>query len=103
MIKKWYNIWKSKRETEARLIESINILAQAKVVAENVELRTICINNVSYIESYINTLSANINHAKGSNAAATNRKRKSMRERIDWLKSKLTEEKSMVEYYSSLI
>jgi hypothetical protein len=79
------------------------MLAEAEVIAENTELRTICINNVMYIESYINVLSANVNHAKGTNAASTNRKRKSIRERIQWLKSKLPEEIGMIEYYNDLI
>ena len=102
-IRTYFSERARRKQLEISILESERILAVSKVIAENVELRTICINNVSYIESYINVLSANINHAKGTNAAATNRKRKSMRDRITWLTSKLAEEKAMIEYYCATL
>jgi hypothetical protein len=103
LIKKYIEKRNQRRKcVEAQAIND-ELLAKAEKITENTELRTICINNVSYIESYINVLGANINHAKGTNAAETNRKRKSMRDRITWLNSKLSEEKAMVEYYCSLL
>mgnify|MGYP006928319633 CR=1 FL=1 len=103
IIKKYIEMRNQRRKyVEAKAINE-ELLDKAEEVTENIALRTICINNVYYIESYINVLSANVNHAKGTNAAATNRKRKSMRDRIIWLKSKLSEEKAMVEYYCSLL
>ncbi len=64
-----------------------------------IELYTQTLENVRYIRSSINVLSASANYAKGDSAGETRRKRKGIRDQIEWLKEKLKEEESMVIYY----
>ena len=70
---------------------------------ELIDLRRITINNVRYINSYMNTLKSNLNSAKGRNASETRKKRDWIRGKIGWLENKLTEEIGMISHYDSLL
>jgi hypothetical protein len=77
--------------------------AKANLIKELKALRLITINNARYIRSSINVLNGAVNHAKGSNAAETKRKREFLRIRLEWLKVKQSEEESMIIHYDSLL
>jgi len=96
------------QKSEAKQVELVNakareIKVKANWIKEIKDLRLITINNVRYINSSINTISGVINHAKGANAADTNRKRKFLRNRLAWLTVKQSEEEGMTIYYDSLL
>lgn len=113
-MKKWLNkkIEEFKRAQEIERILKVNeakfkleqeLKKKEKERQEIIELRLICINNVRYINSYINVLTSNSNTAKGKDASSTKKKREFIRKKIEWLKTKLVEEEGMVQYYNSLI
>jgi len=77
--------------------------AKANWIKELKALRLITIINARYIRSSINVLNGVVNHATGSNAAETKRKREFLRTRLEWLKGKQSEEESMIIYYDSLL
>lgn len=77
--------------------------AKANWIKELKALRLITINNARYIRSSINVLNGVVNHAKGSNATETKRKREFLVTRLEWLKVKQEEEESMILYYDSLL
>ena len=76
---------------------------KANWIKEVKALRLITIKNVSYIKSSINTIKGIVNHAKGSNAAETKRKREFLRNKLAWFKIKLSEEEGMIIHYNSLL
>jgi len=77
--------------------------AKANWIKELKSLRLITINNARYIRSSINVLNGVVNHAKGSNAAETKRRREFLLNRLEWLKVKQSEEESMIIHYNSLL
>ena len=94
---------RKRQEYHLNLIESEKEIEIQNKRNELIDLRRITIGNVMYINSYINTLTSNLNSAKGNSAAETKRKRIWIRSKIDWLSNKLTEENAMFTYYDNLI
>ena len=101
----WYNKWKNQKyqdQEEKRLLEQLaREKARYTKLKELSELRLITLNNVRYISSYINTLHSVVNCMKGNNAAETKRKREGARKKLEWLKSKLIEEKGMLIHWEN--
>lgn len=96
----------NKAGAEQERIDQIKIRtvkAKANWIKELRVLRLITINNARYIRSSINVLNGVVNHATGSNATETKRKKEFLRTRLEWLKVKQIEEESMVLYYDSLL
>ncbi len=92
------------QEQEAKDKAKANAARKKKTFVNEIKaLRLIAINNARYIRASINTLNGSVNHAKGSSAAETKKKRAVLRERLEWLKSKKDEEEVMVDYYNSLL
>lgn len=56
--------------------------------------------NVRYITSQLSILRP-MTQVRGNSAAETRKKRKNIREQIEWYESKLKEEKGMVQYYKT--
>jgi hypothetical protein len=101
----WYKKIKKQRQEEEETKKLLLELKQEKnryhKIKEFTELRKICIDNVRYIKSYLNTLYSVVNCMKGNSMAETKRKRASARKRIKWLESKLIEEKGMLIHWES--
>lgn len=55
--------------------------------------------NINYIESKLRTLRPLANTVKGSSAGETRKKRRNIKESIEWYEGKLKEEKGMVKYH----
>jgi len=55
--------------------------------------------NVNYIESKLRTLRPLANTVRGSSAGETRKKRRNIKESIEWYEDKLKEEKGMVQHY----
>ena len=55
--------------------------------------------NVNYIESKLRTLRPLANTVRGSSAGETRKKRRNIKENIEWYEDKLKEEKGMVQHY----
>ena len=102
-INKKVNQFKQNSELERKRIEFEREIEIQNKRNELIDLRRITIGNVMYINSYINTLTSNLNSAKGNSAAETKRKRIWIRSKIEWLSNKLTEENVMFTYYDNLI
>jgi len=104
---KFIKTYMKKKEAEAQAQAEADrdrkLLAKKNWIKEIKALRLITINNARYIRSSINVLNGAVNHAKGSNAAETKRKREFLRTRLNWLKGKQSEEESMIIYYDSLL
>ena len=103
----WYKKIKKQRqeaeETKKLLLELEREKRRYRKIKEFTELRKICIDNVRYIKSYLNTLHSVVNCMKGNSAAETKLKRESARKRIQWLESKLPEEEGMIIHWENQI
>lgn len=93
---------KEKQDRIDRELTRVSIKRE-RLITELKALRLITINNAMYIRSSINVLNSAVNHAKGSNAAETKKKREFLRNRLDWLKLKQVEEEDMILYYDSIL
>jgi len=101
-----------REKAEANRIQRQEAKAKAKAKAaqkkrafvnEIKALRLIAINNARYIRASINVLNGTVNHAKGSSAAETKRKREFLRKRLAWLQRNQGEEEGMIIHYDSLL
>ena len=104
---KWFNkIQQERREAERRREISRQEELKRKRTAQIREvkaLRLITINNVRYINSYLNTLHSVVNCMKGNSIAETKRKREWARKKIQWLESKLPEEQGMILHWEKTL
>ncbi len=88
-ISKVKSATRPKKEIPAYMLEEIS----------DVELLEQSRENVKFIETRLRSLRPLANTAKGSSAGETRKKRRNIRENIEWYEGKLKEEKGMVQYY----
>jgi hypothetical protein len=82
-----------KRKIPAYMTEEISDVDLLKQTRENVK----------FIESKIRSLRPLATTAKGSSAGETRKKRRNIKESIEWYEGKLKEEKGMIKYYEQKI
>ncbi len=86
------------------IIYRVKSLTRPKVIIDeipNIELLQQTKENIKFIEARLRELNPFVNTIKGSSAKETRRKRRNIRERIEWYEGKLKEEKEMTQYYNN--
>ena len=100
---KLYKKYKKRKAKKAELIE-IERLAKVRLKYEEEKaleksLYTQSVQNVTYIKSTIQTLMSGINSIKTRGSEKNKARKLFMQSQLEWFKTKLEEEKGMVEYY----